>query len=79
MEHNRLSFQFVWYDFWVGLYYDTLSEKLYICLIPMFVIKVNLFGTKLANIFRKADRLIGPCPDCEKPEFWGEHKECIPF
>ncbi len=30
-----------WYDGWIGYYYDRKSKALYICLIPMVVLKIN--------------------------------------
>jgi len=36
--HVRLSF--LWYDFWVGFFYDCTRKVLYICPLPMCVIRV---------------------------------------
>jgi hypothetical protein len=36
----KVQFYFLWYDFWVGFYYDRNKKALYICPIPMFVIKI---------------------------------------
>ncbi|PIR83001.1 hypothetical protein COU19_02975 [Candidatus Kaiserbacteria bacterium CG10_big_fil_rev_8_21_14_0_10_56_12] len=36
--HVRASF--LWYDFWIGAYYDRDSKVLYICPLPMCVIKI---------------------------------------
>jgi len=41
MDKNmKISFKFLWYDFWVGVYFDRISKALYICPLPMFVIKI---------------------------------------
>jgi len=32
---------FAWYDFWIGIYWDSLNKKLYIFPIPMFGIMIN--------------------------------------
>ncbi len=37
-----ISLSFAWYDFWVGWFYDRNNRVLYICLLPMFVIKIAL-------------------------------------
>lgn len=31
---------FAWYDFWVGVYYDRTARALYICPLPMLVIRL---------------------------------------
>lgn len=31
---------FKWFDFWIGIYFDREGRAIYICLIPMFGIKV---------------------------------------
>ncbi len=36
----NIKFQFLWYDFWIGWYYDRANQTLYICPLPMCVIKV---------------------------------------
>lgn len=37
----EITFYFAWYDFWIGFYYDTYNEALYICPLPMCVIRIN--------------------------------------
>jgi len=37
----RVKGIFVWYDFWVGFFYDRKSKMLYFFPIPMFGIKID--------------------------------------
>ena len=39
---------FAWYDFWIGFYFDTHGGFLYICPLPMCVIRIKL-STKFMN------------------------------
>lgn len=39
----KASLQFLYYDFWVGAYWDRAKRTLYICPLPMVVIKLE-FG-----------------------------------
>lgn len=39
---DRISFIFAWYDMWIGAYYDRKEKVLYICPIPMCVIRIHL-------------------------------------
>jgi hypothetical protein len=39
----RLSFHFLWYDFWIGCFYDQKKRTLYVCPLPMCVFKVELW------------------------------------
>jgi len=36
----KIKFSFLWYDFWIGAYYDRANKVIYICPLPMFVIKI---------------------------------------
>lgn len=40
----KLSVAFVWYDFWIGLYYNVERRALYICPLPMLVIRLEFQG-----------------------------------
>ena len=40
----KKHFFFAWYDFWVGAYYDRKNHVLYICPLPMCVIKISKGG-----------------------------------
>ena len=37
----KSSIAWRWYDLWIGLYIDTENKKLYICLLPTWVIEVQ--------------------------------------
>lgn len=37
----KVSVSFAWYDFWVGWFYDRRKRALYICPLPMLVIKIT--------------------------------------
>jgi hypothetical protein len=37
----RIEIGFAWYDFWVGFYYDRNNRRLYICPLPMLVIRIG--------------------------------------
>ena len=36
-----IQLMFAWYDFWVGLFWDRKARALYICPLPMIVIRVS--------------------------------------
>ncbi len=36
----KVRFAFLWYDFWIGAYYDREKKVLYICPLPMCVFKI---------------------------------------
>ena len=36
----HLQTKFLWYDFWVGFFYDRNNKVLYMCPLPMCVIKI---------------------------------------
>ena len=37
----KVSMFFAWYDFWIGWFWDSKKRVLYICLIPMVVVKIE--------------------------------------
>ena len=43
MKTKNFTFElfFAWYDIWIGLYVDKKNDCVYICLIPMVVIKIE--------------------------------------
>ncbi len=41
---NKITFSFLWYDFWVGWFYDRDKHILYICPLPMCVFKIERHG-----------------------------------
>jgi len=46
----KFSIQFLWYDFWVGGFWDRTKRVLYVCPIPCVVLKFD---------FKKQ------CPECK--------------
>ena len=40
MKNLKIQIFFAWYDFWIGWYFDKKHGILYICLLPMIVIKI---------------------------------------
>jgi len=41
----RATLSFKWYDFWVGVFVDVKKKCIYICPLPMVVLKLE-FGDK---------------------------------
>jgi len=37
----KISFFFAWFDMWIGAYWNQVSHTLYICPLPMCVIKIQ--------------------------------------
>ena len=37
----RVSLQFLWYDLWIGAYYDRAKRTLYVCPLPCVVFKFS--------------------------------------
>lgn len=37
----NISVHFVWFDFWIGCYYNVNKKVLYICPIPMVVFRIS--------------------------------------
>jgi hypothetical protein len=37
----KVSLFFAWYDLWIGAYYDRKNRTLYVCPLPMIVIKIE--------------------------------------
>jgi hypothetical protein len=44
MNNIKISLHFIWYDFWVGFYWDKLKHTLYFCPLPMIVFKFVFKG-----------------------------------
>ncbi len=38
----KVSFSFLWFDLWVGAYYDRAKRVLYVCPLPMCVIRIEM-------------------------------------
>jgi len=52
----RISVHFLWYDFWVGLFWDQKKKILYVCPLPCFVIKME-FEKKVNAICMNCGRM----------------------
>lgn len=37
----KISFQFLWYDAWIGVFFDRKEKTWYICPLPCCVIKIE--------------------------------------
>jgi len=45
----KITFKFLWYDFWIGGYYDRNKHTLYICLLPCCAIKLEVLTNENTN------------------------------
>lgn len=45
----RVSLDFLWYDLWVGAFWDRKSKTLYVCPLPCVVIKAEFAAPKPAT------------------------------
>lgn len=46
----KIKFIFKWFDFWVGLFYDTKKKDLYIFPIPMFGFLISFKSNTIKNV-----------------------------
>lgn len=55
----KISFRFLWYDIWIGIYIDRFSSKMYICPLPCCVFIFNFRYNKdmeyLVNYYRNCE------------------------
>lgn len=58
----RIKFLFAWYDFWVGLFWDSKKRSLYIFPIPMFGVRIRIWGRR-CYVLRKRGSFYKP-NDC---------------
>lgn len=40
-ERLGVTFTFLWYDIWVGAYWDRINKTLYLCPLPMCVFRIG--------------------------------------
>jgi hypothetical protein len=43
---KRVKFIFAWYDFWIGLFWDSKRNALYILPLPMFGVRITIYGRR---------------------------------
>lgn len=55
---------FAWYDFWIGAYYDVGHHTLYICPLPMCVLRFEFSGPKDELKHRQDRAQYGEPPKC---------------
>ena len=57
-----VSLSFKWYDFWVGGFFDRFERWLYICPLPMVVVRIGRFGeTRCRWGIKGHDQNYDPC------------------
>lgn len=44
MRLHYIKFRFIWYDFWVGLFWDQHKRILYLCPLPCCVFIFQFYG-----------------------------------
>ena len=66
-----------WYDMWIGLYYDLGHKTLYICPLPMLVLRFQLPGEKNQQLHRQdreaTEQIVapdGPPVACNHPGYF---------
>ncbi len=47
---HRVKFYWLWYDAWVGLYYDQVKQRLYIGYFPTLGIRIDFGKTGKQNL-----------------------------
>ena len=59
----KVSLRFLWYDMWVGAYWDRASRTLYLCPLPMVVIKIEM-GPEChcRSYHERTDKHVEDCP-----------------
>lgn len=40
-EHGRVKLAIIFYDFWIGAFYDQKKRTLYICPLPCVVVQIS--------------------------------------
>lgn len=59
MEKKRLTFKvsFKWFDFWFGWYWDRDARALYVCLLPMFPIRISVEKSRICSCGGKMKKI----------------------
>jgi len=60
----KISLHFLWFDFWVGAFFDRTKRTLYICPLPMCVIKIVICHGKDEPVLCLHNDHWNDCPDC---------------
>jgi hypothetical protein len=55
---------FAWYDFWIGMFWDSKKKFLYICLLPCVVIRIRISKMSAMEI-----KHAFPCGACKAKSF----------
>jgi len=73
----KVQLQFKWFDLWIGLFIDSKNKVLYMCLIPMVVIKIVL-PQRHYMIYGKyyKEKPIGCCSELGKEGVFEEEPGC---
>lgn len=58
----KIEFLFAWYDFWIGAFWDSRKNALYLFPIPMFGVRVTIYGRR-CYVVRKRGLFYRP-KDC---------------
>lgn len=62
MNRMKIKLMFAWYDFWVGLFWDAKKHALYIFPVPMFGVRITIWGRR-CYVVRKRGLFYRP-KDC---------------
>lgn len=46
VQRFAVSVHFLWFDFWVGWFWDRKQRVLYVCPLPMLVVKITMPWTR---------------------------------